>query len=228
MGQLAGVEGVAGVILAEGAFEEACARLQCQSGLARDFVDTLHTLHFEEACCFVAVVYDVADDCLAAVAGLGEELVLVGREYLVVPGHFTELLELLEVEVGAPEVSDAVVVVACGLVGAAVGVLQVVVDVAEVAPRPSAAACGDGAVEAYEHRRLRQAVDDEVRGFVVEVGGVRLHEVELVGVLLQVGLRAEEGVGADGVLRHLVEVARGGCQGNAGVCDISVEVHCVR
>ena len=104
---------LARVVLAEGAFIEADARLEGQCHPLVDERRAFREFGVGEAvgACEGEVFQHFVHDVLAAVSGFHHRFLVAGRDREVVPGHGAEGLHLVVVEPGAPETGDALVVV---------------------------------------------------------------------------------------------------------------------
>ena len=159
----------------------------------------------------VEVGHHVVHDDAAILAGLFQQLFLLGTDHRVVPGHVAVTAHLHVVEIGAEEIGHAVVFGAGRLVGAVVGVLQVIVDLAQGSPGPAAFVGGHaGSRDHVAHALVHHVVGVEPRG---AVGGVE-QRVELIGPQAEVHFRLEIGLRGDLVFGNEGQVAAraGGAQ----------------
>ena len=182
---------LARVVLAEGAFIEADARLEGQCHPLVDERRAFRELGVGEAvgACEGEVFQHFVHDVLAAVAGFHHRLLVAGRDREVVPGHGAEGLHLVVVEPGAPETGCAFVVVV-GSFGEPLRLAHVhqeivdVVDRRPVADRPAALQVGCPRGVGQERERLFGGHDVRVPVAVAQVccaGGVFLDEPVGIG-----------------------------------------------
>ena len=209
-GQLQILVGIGQIpVFAPRAFVEGDTRFESQGrprGYAGDIL--FAGQHFD---CVFEVVHHVIHDDAAIFAGLFQQLLLFGADDLLVPGYVAVAEYLLVVEIGAEEIGHAVVFGAGRLVGAVVGVLQVIVDLAQGSPGPAAFVGGHaGSRDHVAHALVHHVVGVEPRG---AVGGVE-QRVELIGPQAEVHFRLEIGLRGDLVFGNEGQVAAraGGAQ----------------
>ena len=200
------------MVFAERAFEETETRFQGQSRPFRDTVEVVFGGQVADG--EIDVLDHALHDVFSRIARTIE--FSIGRaDRFRIPRHVAEPLDLFEIEIGAEETGQRVVVVTDVKVLAVDRVFEQRVDIAQVGPCPAAARCGDRAAAAHLLRQV--VVNDVVPVLVVEPVG-REDRVEFVAESLQLVFVREKGFGRHLGQRVFVEPLFAGDERHGAAC----------